>query len=64
MTLESALFVLTHVHTQDDMRGGFTVHARSGVHDQTRFSPHEYIEAWKVVRKHIGLPTRPSKETE
>jgi hypothetical protein len=58
MTLIEALNILADSHTRDDHAVGFTVSAMA---DQFQASRAEYVEAWGVVRKHLGRPVRPEK---
>jgi hypothetical protein len=64
MTLDEALRLITDVHTQDDPLIGFTISPGRGPYDQHRFTVAEYLEAWEVIRKHLGLQTRPSEATK
>ena len=57
MSLGRALYILASAHTDDDEQVGFRVHATAA---SEWFSVSDYIQAWKVVREHIGLPTEPS----
>ena len=67
MPLREALHILARVHTNDDDQVGF--HVRMGVatvgfeygsmcaHDQ-------YVEAWRVVRKHLNMQVDPQRKTD
>jgi hypothetical protein len=56
MSLERALNILADFHTRDDSFAGFTVH-QTGY--DMRWSQHDYVEAWKVVRVYIHRETEP-----
>lgn len=64
MTLEQALYILARIHTRDDDFAGFVI--VSGVrHGEVLHScsASEYIEAWRVVRDAVHLPTAPESTT-
>lgn len=62
MTLDLALRVLADVHTRDDLQFGFIVSAGAHPYDHlTPWSPSDYLEAWRVVRAHLGLQVEPEK---
>lgn len=56
MTLRSAIYVVTKEHTGHDPRVGVTVQARIR-QLFCEFSDTEYLEAWRVLRRYLGLPS-------
>ena len=63
MPLCHALRVLAETHTKDDPEVGYQVHGSANLH----FAPHgrgDYIEAWGVVRRAVGLQTEITPPTE
>lgn len=64
MTLEKALYILATIHTREDDLTGFVV--MSGVSPRSFIHPFdegEYLEAWRVVRDAVHLPTAPKSMT-
>lgn len=59
MTLDKALLVLAESHTRDNDFSGFTVESTRDRY--VRWSDHDYIEAWKIVRQHLHLQVEPAK---
>lgn len=59
MSLGSALQILCDVHTGDDARVGFVIHAGACPPAWGRWGENDYIEAWKIVRAAAGRPTDP-----
>lgn len=57
MTLNKALSILVMVHTRDDDNLGFQVMIGARPNDAL-ISGSEYLEAWRVVRDHLGMPTK------
>ena len=63
MTLHKALYILARVHTADSTAGGFAVvHKADYEFGVWRFSLEDYHEAWRIVRKAIGMQTEPDPE--
>ncbi len=60
MTLESALHILAKVHTMDDEWTGFVILFGSSW-QHSRFTPEQYLEAWRVVREHVHMQVEPLK---
>lgn len=58
MGLTQALYILAQAHTREDEQVGYVVEMHPGF-DMRPFSQGEYIEAWKVVRAALMLPTEP-----
>ncbi len=56
MPLDTALSILARVHTSDDPYTGFVI--RMVATPQDECSAHEYVEAWKAVRRHCHLADR------
>lgn len=54
LSLNGALIILAAMHTDTDASVGFMV---SGVPRWSNYSMEHYVEAWRVVRKHLGMPT-------
>lgn len=62
MTLNEALSILVRVNTRDDGKLGFRVMIGASPNDAL-ISGSEYVEAWRVVLKQLGMPsTRPTGE--
>lgn len=59
MSLGRALFLLAQAHTDPDELVGFRVHATPSIY--VGYS--DYIEAWRVVREHLGLPIESPADT-
>lgn len=58
ISLEEALRLLAEVHTQDDAQTGFRVNMGA---IPASFQQRYYVEAWGVVRVHLGMQTEPSQ---
>lgn len=59
MCLVQALHILIGVHTRDDPEIGFTVIMGATPHEFTggSYDSHaSYVEAWRVVRRALGVP--------
>ena len=63
MGLNEAMHIVTETHTRDDWRIGFVVEIGAGPDSVTcRWSPSEYMEAWRVLREHLRLQTHPQPQ--
>lgn len=64
MPLCHALRIICDSRTSGDPRVGYSVHGlpTSVARGFSPFSRGEYIEAWGVVRRAVGLPTEPEPE--
>lgn len=58
MTLDTAIHILTEMHTNDDVRVGYVAHSAVSYHHR-RYSESDVIEAWAVLRAHDHRPTQP-----
>lgn len=57
MNLDMALKILVDSHTRDNDFSGFTVESMRD--NFSRWSDHDYIEAWKTVRTHLHMQVDP-----
>lgn len=63
MPLNRALYILATMYTREDRYVGFMVEAMASP-CSTEFSQEDCIEAWKVVRDHLHMPTEPEARYE
>lgn len=61
MTLNEALVVLADAHTHSDSEIGFCVHQMPPWYERGD-GGRKYVDAWKAVRVHLGLPVEPSNK--
>lgn len=62
LAIYSACSTLVQVHTGDDSRIGFVVHMGARPDSLGNgVSAGEYVDAWRRVRLHLGLPTEPEQ---
>ncbi len=63
MSLDEAMHIITETHTRDDRQAGFVVEVGASYHSPTcRWSPDEYMEAWRTMRRHLHLRTEPREK--
>lgn len=61
MQLAEALHILANIHTRDDPDVGFVILAGAQWRPlESQWSQEQYIESWKVVRRHTFMQTKPT----